>query len=73
MTNRWKYKNGNTAVNVMEFVLESMWREASDIENMNQEYQEARDAAVAFDMDVSKYPRKIRWSTQGLNIVERAT
>lgn len=76
MTNKDKYADGKHAVKIMRELLGDIWRQnqlgmfyGENIESQNKRYQHARDAAIALGKDVSEYPRKLRWSTHGLEII----
>ena len=70
--------DGKNALRRMRKLLEDIWRQnelgmmyGESIESQNKKYQNARDAAMALGEDVSKYPRRLKWSTPGLEIIER--
>jgi hypothetical protein len=78
MTNKNNYSYGSDAVKRMEDILSGLWVEETlgpthgeSIEYLNKVYQSSRDAAMAFGENVSQYPRRLKWSTKGLDIVER--
>ena len=77
MTNKEKYQYGNVAVRKMADLLGDIWRQNElkpfyneSLDCINKHYHEARGAAVALGEDVSKYPKRIRWQTAGLEIIE---
>lgn len=77
MENKNGYLSGEDAINKMREILGDIWRQNElkpfyneSIEEINECYHEARDSAMAFGKDVSKYPRRIKWQTSGLEIVE---
>ncbi len=76
MTEKNRYSNGNEAVKRMKNILGDIWRQIAlmpfyneTLEEMNGNYQKARDIAMAFGEDVNQYPRRIRWRTNRLHII----
>lgn len=71
MTEKEKYQNGANALDAMKEILyEKLWLEQSysftlevDIDEIRKEYVKARDAAIAYGVDTSNFPRKINWNT----------
>ena len=77
MNNKEKYQNGKDALNKMNEILSDIWRQNAlapfyneSLEWINKKYFEARDAAIIFGEDITRYPRRIRWRTAGLEIIE---
>ncbi|MDP2628550.1 MAG: hypothetical protein Q8P15_01485 [Nanoarchaeota archaeon] len=77
MKDKNKYLDGRSAVKKMRDLLGDIWRQNElrpfyneSLEWINKNYKEARDSAIAFGKDVSRYPKKIRWQTAGLEIIE---
>ncbi|MAH03475.1 hypothetical protein CMI39_01670 [Candidatus Pacearchaeota archaeon] len=75
--NKKGYLSGGHAINEMINILGDIWRQEAlmpfynnSLELINKNYSKARDSAIAFGKDVSKYPKRIRWQTAGLEIVE---
>lgn len=77
MKNKNKYFTGKDAINKMREILSDIWRQNAlkpfyneSLEWINRHYCEARDSAIVFGEDVSKYPKRVRWRTAGLEIIE---
>ena len=72
MKNKYKYSSGEAAVKRMREILGDLWRQIEltpfynqSLESINRDYGEARYVALAFGKDVTLYPRRVRWRTNG--------
>ncbi len=77
MEHKNKYSDRRSSIRGMEDVLTRIWSNnilgplnGESLEELNYSYRVAREAAITFGEDVNKYPKRIRWRTKGLEIVE---
>jgi len=75
--NKNNYLSGIETINKMQNILRDLWRQKElrpfynhDLDWINKKYIEARDAAIAFGEDVSNFPRRIKWRTNGSQIIK---
>jgi len=79
MKGKYEYKHREDVIRGMKYIIgEVVWTNEVlpnlfrlSIQEINRIYQNARDQAIAFGVDITSYPRRLKWKTKGLEIVER--